>query len=121
MEERNMLYKNPVENEERRYRYHTVSIEAYDQNEIARLSLDKYFHQQREDEQPDEILQKKKQMVQDLHRALQKLTKRQHDVLILCAVHGHTHAKAGEILGIGRRAVTYHYKAAILKMRKHMG
>lgn len=115
-----MLYKNPMENEERRYRYHTVSIEAYDQNEIARLSLDKYFHQQREDEQSDEILQKKKQMVQNLHRALQKLTKRQHDVLILCAVHDHTHAKAGEVLGIGRRAVTYHYKAAILKMQKHM-
>lgn len=113
-----MLYKNPVENEERRYRYHTVSIEACDQNEIARLSLDKYLRQQREDEQPDEILQKKEQMVQALHAALQKLTKRQYDVLMLCAVHGRKQAEVGIILGIRQQVVSRHYNAATRKLRK---
>ncbi|MCI6767636.1 sigma-70 family RNA polymerase sigma factor [Porcincola intestinalis] len=56
-----------------------------------------------------------------LHENLERLTKRQREVLILCAGEGKTSLEAAKLLGISRQAVSENLRKSLRHMRKIYG
>lgn len=56
-----------------------------------------------------------------LHKNLERLTKRQREVLILCVAEGKTHLEVAQLLGISRQAVSENLGKSLRHMRRMYG
>lgn len=59
--------------------------------------------------------------VEDLTRALKRLSRRQREVLLLVFYHDHTIEQAAEILGIGLGSARTHYERGKARLRALLG
>ena len=59
--------------------------------------------------------------MEQLYEYLEKLTRRQREILMLCVVDGKTHEEAARMLGTSRQAITDSLKKSLIRLRKLYG
>ena len=106
-----MLYKNPEENEQRKYRHYNMSLSAVDTSEIDQHDIRHYYQSINEAEWQKEFIPKVKD-------ALKTLTSRQAQVIELCIIRNVAQSEAAQIMNCSQQAVSRLYFRAIRKMRK---
>lgn len=107
-----------VHNQNNRKEGRTVSVNAYD-SEIRweALSDRGAYDPLRMLAEQDE----KREEMELLYKHLEKLTRRQREILMLCVVEGKTHIEAAKELGTSRQAITDSLKKSLTHLRKLYG
>ncbi len=105
-----MIYKNPVENEERSYRYHNIPLSAVDGHEIDRLGVSSYYRQLNDAEWRREYIPKVK-------AALKALTPKQKQVIDLYVIRKLEQTEIALLMNCTKQAVSRLYIRAIKKIR----
>ncbi len=107
-----------VHNQNNRKEGRTVSVNAYDSEVRWEALSDRGMYDPlrilaERDEQREEMEQ--------LYEYLEKLTRRQREILMLCVVNGKTHEEVARMLGTSRQAITDSLKKSLIRLRKLYG
>jgi len=76
LEEFSILFKNPDENEQRKYNYHNIPLSSANNKEIEQYCIQEYFQQLNEQEWRQEYIPK-------VYDALKSLSPKQYNVIEL--------------------------------------
>jgi RNA polymerase sigma factor (sigma-70 family) len=113
MEEGLMLYKNPEENEQRRYRYHNIPLSSVTDHEIDRQGLRSFYREISDAEWRQEYIPKVK-------AALKTLSPKQSQVINLYIFHEMEQREIALLMNCTKQAVSRLYVRAIKKMRGYI-
>ena len=108
-----MLCKNPEENEQRRYRYHSTPLSTVSENEIDQHCVRCYFQQINESEWRQEYIPK-------VRAALKILSYKQSQVVELHIFRNMEQSEIARLMNCSQQAVSGLYIRAIKKMREYI-
>ncbi|MDL2232771.1 sigma-70 family RNA polymerase sigma factor [Ruminococcaceae bacterium OttesenSCG-928-L11] len=108
-----MLYKNPEENEQRRFRYHHKLMSTISEKEIEQHCVWTHYQQINESEWRQEYIPK-------IQAALKKLPRKQAKVIDLYIFHDMGQVEIARLLNCSQQAVSGLYIRAIKNLRKHI-
>ena len=105
-----MIFKNPEENEQRRYNYHNTPLSAVNEREIEQHCVREHFQKFNESEWRQEYIPK-------VREALKSLSYKQYQVIILHVCQNLEQAEVARLMNCSQQAVSGLYNRAIENIR----